>query len=179
MKTQFNGGPVYGGTYPALIFHDYMQAALAGQPAAGFPAAPPPPAPPSVPVPGVVGMTQGAAQARLAQAGFTSQVVQVASGQPQGRVVRQTPAAGARLRQGGSVVLAVSGGPRGGDVVVPGVVGLQVSVARALLGAAGLTSGLAYTSNAPPGRVAGQRPGPGSRLPRGSYVTLVAGRSRR
>ena len=43
MDHQFGGGPVYGGTFPALIFHDYMAAALAGQPVAdlpGLPAAP-------------------------------------------------------------------------------------------------------------------------------------------
>jgi hypothetical protein len=38
MTDRFNGGPVYGGTYPALIFHDDMAAALAGQPIADFPA---------------------------------------------------------------------------------------------------------------------------------------------
>jgi hypothetical protein len=32
MADQFNGGPVYGGTFPALIFHDYMAAALAASP---------------------------------------------------------------------------------------------------------------------------------------------------
>ena len=32
MADQFNGGPVYGGTFPALIFHDYMAAALAAPP---------------------------------------------------------------------------------------------------------------------------------------------------
>jgi penicillin-binding protein 1A len=40
MRTQFNGGPVYGGTFPALIFHDYMAAALAGQPVADLPGLP-------------------------------------------------------------------------------------------------------------------------------------------
>ena len=40
MRHLFGGGPVYGGTFPALIFHDYMAAALAGQPAADLPAAP-------------------------------------------------------------------------------------------------------------------------------------------
>ncbi len=43
MTGQFNGGPVYGGTFPALIFHDYMATALAGRPVAdlpGLPAAP-------------------------------------------------------------------------------------------------------------------------------------------
>ena len=178
MKTQFNGGPVYGGTFPAQIFQDYMAAALVGQPVVGFPAAPPPPAPPSTAVPDVVGLTQGAAQFRLAQAGFGNQVVREASAQPQGRVVRQSPGGGARLRQGGTVVLTVSGGPNGGEVVVPGVVGLQASVARALLSASGLTSGLAYSNTGAPGRVAAQSPRAGTRLPRGSYVTLLVGRRR-
>ena len=37
MTDRFNGGPVYGGTFPALIFHDYMAAAMAGQPVADLP----------------------------------------------------------------------------------------------------------------------------------------------
>ena len=44
MVHQFAGSPVYGGTLPALVFHDYMAAALADQPVAdlpGLPAAPP------------------------------------------------------------------------------------------------------------------------------------------
>jgi penicillin-binding protein 1A len=39
MADLFNGGPVYGGTFPALIFHDYMAAALQGQPVAALPGA--------------------------------------------------------------------------------------------------------------------------------------------
>jgi len=176
MRTQNGGRPVYGGTFPAMIFHDYMAAALAGAPVQGFPAAPPPPAPPEVGVPSVVGLSQGDAQARLAAAGFAVVVHNVASGQPKGRVVRQAPAPGTRLRQGRPVVIAVSGGAKGGDAIVPGVVGLQVSVARALLSARGLTSGLVYTRSGRPGRVSAQSPGAGARLPKGSYVTLVARR---
>jgi penicillin-binding protein 1A len=176
MRTHYNGGPVYGGTFPAEIFKTYMDAALAGQPAVGFPAAPPPPNPPSLGVPDVVGLSQGQAQAVLARAGFQTSVRQIPSAQPRGRVVRQGPRAGTRLRQGGTVYLAVSGGRNGGNVVVPGVVGLQVSVARALLSRAGLRSGLAYTGSGQPGRVAAQSPGAGSRLPRGSYVTVVVSR---
>jgi penicillin-binding protein 1A len=37
MSDRFNGGPVYGGTFPALIFHDYMAAALAAEPVADLP----------------------------------------------------------------------------------------------------------------------------------------------
>src|SRR5215218_9646540 len=176
MRTQNGGRPVYGGTFPAMIFHDYMTAALAGAPVENFPAAPPPPAPPEVGVPSVVGLSQGQAEARLRQAGFGIVVHNVASAQPKGRVVRQAPAPGTRLRQGRNVVIAVSGGVKGGDTIVPGVVGLQVSVARALLKTAGLTSGLAYSRTGCPGRVSAQSPGAGARLPKGSYVTLVVRR---
>jgi membrane peptidoglycan carboxypeptidase len=176
MRTQFQGGPVYGGTFPAIIFHDYMQAALAGQPVVGFPAAPAPPSPPALGVPDVVGLSQGEAQAVLSRAGFVTSVRQIPSAQPQGRVVRQGPRAGTKLRQGGTVYLAVSGGRNGGNGVVPGVVGLQVSVARALLTRAGFSSGLAYTNRGQPGRVAAQSPAAGARLPKGSYITLVVSR---
>jgi membrane peptidoglycan carboxypeptidase len=42
MTDRFNGGPVYGGTFPALIFHDYMAAALASEPVADLPGLPGP-----------------------------------------------------------------------------------------------------------------------------------------
>jgi serine/threonine-protein kinase len=124
-------------------------------------------------VPSVVGLPQGAAQARLAQAGFAVEVHQVASGQPKGLVIRQAPAPGTMLRQGSRVVIAVSGGRGGGNGVVPGVVGLQVSVATAVLRRAGFSSGLAYTNRGQPGRVSAQSPGAGTQLPKGSYVTLL------
>jgi membrane peptidoglycan carboxypeptidase len=41
MRALFAGGPVFGGTFPTLIFHDYMAAALQGQPVADLPGAPP------------------------------------------------------------------------------------------------------------------------------------------
>jgi membrane peptidoglycan carboxypeptidase len=40
MPRLFNGGPVYGGTFPALIFRRFMSDALAGQPVLDLPAAP-------------------------------------------------------------------------------------------------------------------------------------------
>jgi membrane peptidoglycan carboxypeptidase len=44
MATWFNGGPVFGGTLPALIFRQFMSAALASQPVVDLPG-PPGPAP--------------------------------------------------------------------------------------------------------------------------------------
>jgi penicillin-binding protein 1A len=121
MRTQFNGGPVYGGTFPAIIFHDFMAAALEGQPIVGFPAAPRPPKPP------------------------TSSTTTTTR-------------------------------PNAPDVLVPGVTGLRTAVARALLRRAGLSSDVAYTGDGQPGRVAAQSPEAGSRLPRGSSVTLFVAR---
>jgi membrane peptidoglycan carboxypeptidase len=45
MTDRFGGGPVYGGTFPALIFHDDMTAALAGRPVADLPGLPAVPGP--------------------------------------------------------------------------------------------------------------------------------------
>ena len=58
---------------------------------------------------------------------------------------------------------------------MPGVVGLPVGVARAVLSGSGLASGVAYTSGRP-GRVAAQSPGAGDLRPAGSPVTLTVGR---
>ncbi|HYN17677.1 MAG TPA: PASTA domain-containing protein, partial [Actinomycetes bacterium] len=68
-------------------------------------------------------------------------------------------------------------GGGGTDTVVPNVVGLQVSAARAVLTLTGLSSGLAYTNNGQPGRVAAQSPAAGTQLPKGSYITLLVRRS--
>jgi membrane peptidoglycan carboxypeptidase len=130
MYTEFNGGPVYGGTFPAIIFHDYMQAALAGEPIVGFPAAPPPPPPPKPPT----------------------------TTPPTTKPPPKPPRPDA---------------PR---AIIPGVVGLPAGLAMATLTRAGFGSGLAYTDRGQPGRVTAQRPGPGSRRPRGSSVILVVGR---
>ena len=167
MRTQFNGSPVYGGTFPALIFHNYMAAALAGEPVIPFPAAPPPPPPPAMGVPDVVGLPQAQAAAVLTRVGFRVSARTIPSAKPKGTVVRQ----------GTTVYLAISGGKGGEEVVVPGVVGLQVSVAQALLSARGLSSGLAYSNSGPRGRVSAQSPDAGARLPKGSSVTLVVRRS--
>jgi membrane peptidoglycan carboxypeptidase len=140
MRNLYNGGPVYGGTFPAIIFHDFMEAALAGEPIVDFPAAPPPPPPPRPP-------------------------------EPPGSPTPPGPP------PPGPNPPATTPPPNGGrNVIVPGVVGLQAGLARATLRRAGFGSGLAYTHLGRPGRVAAQSPGPGSRLPEGSAVTLVVGR---
>jgi membrane peptidoglycan carboxypeptidase len=143
MRTQFYGGPVYGGTFPALIFHDFMAAALANQPIVGFPAAPPPPKPPEPKKP---------------------------PEPPKPGKPPEPPKPGKPPKPD------KPGKPRRLNVIVPGVVGLPVGTARSVLTESGLSPGMAYTTSGQPGRVAAQSPGPGSSLPRGSYITLVVGR---
>jgi membrane peptidoglycan carboxypeptidase len=130
MSYQNGGRPVYGGTFPAMVFHDYMAAALSGAPVESFPAAPPPPKPPTPPtttppgtppppttnpprtthadvlVPGVVGLPAGAARAVLRTTGLSAGLAYSGRGRP-GRVTAQTPGAGDRLPRGSSVTLVV------------------------------------------------------------------------
>jgi penicillin-binding protein 1A len=179
MTNLFNGRPVFGGTYPAMIFQDYMTAALAGAPVIGFPAAPKPPPPARTRVPDVVGRTVQDAQVLLGQAGLRAEVREVPNSAPKGRVIRQNPPGGKEVPGGTSVTLLVSSGRGGGgNVVVPGVVGLPTGTARALLGALGLQAGIGYSNRGPPDRVVSQSPGAGAQVPAGSYVTLVVGRRR-
>jgi membrane peptidoglycan carboxypeptidase len=176
------GGPVFGGTYPAMIFHDYMAAALAGAPVLGFPAAPPPPPAPKGKVPDVVGQPVNRARAILQAAGYGAAVQEVPSGEPKGRVVGQDPPGGADAPGGTTVALRVSNGKAGGkpDVVVPGVVGLKLSVAKSILVGFGLVASVAYTvaGDGQAGRVVSQRPGAGARVARGSRIALLVGRRR-
>jgi membrane peptidoglycan carboxypeptidase len=176
MRNLYNGGPVFGGTFPAEIFQDYMQAALTGAPVIGFPAAPKPPPPARTTVPNVVGQKVQTAQFRLGQAGLRAEVREVPNPAPKGQVVAQNPPAGTSVRGGTSVTLLVSSGKGGGNIVLPGVVGLPVGTARNILGALGLRVGIGYTSGGSPNRVVSQSPAAGTQVPRGSYVTLVVGR---
>jgi membrane peptidoglycan carboxypeptidase len=140
MRHQNGGRPVFGGTFPAMIFHDYMAAALSGAPVEGFPAAPPPPPPP---VPPTTKPPPGTKPPRGAKP----------PGRPKPPPTTRRP----------------------NTVIVPGVVGLPIGQARAVLSGSGLGAGLAYTSGRP-GRVAAQSPGAGGQLPRGSSVILMVGR---
>jgi beta-lactam-binding protein with PASTA domain len=86
-------------------------------------------------VPDVEGLTLASARSRLQALGLRSAVTKIASSQPAGTVVAQSPRAGATLRAGASVRLTVSSGPA--TVAVPDVTGLDESSARARLRALG------------------------------------------
>jgi beta-lactam-binding protein with PASTA domain len=62
-------------------------------------------------VPGVVGLTESAATAKLGAAGFRSKVTRTASGKPKGLVNSQSPVQGEKAARGSIVALSVSAGP--------------------------------------------------------------------
>jgi membrane peptidoglycan carboxypeptidase len=113
-----SGGPVFGGTYPAMIFRQYMEAALQGLPVESFPAPPhrrpPDPKEKGKGVPNVRGKQFAQAAAILAKAGYGASPQLVPSNAPVGRVIGQSPAAGTDAPPGTVVILQVSAGRGGG-----------------------------------------------------------------
>jgi membrane peptidoglycan carboxypeptidase len=112
------GGPVFGGTWPARIFHEYMDAALQGLPVESFP--PPPHGRPPDPaqknekgVPDVKGKLFAEAVAILRAAGYGATAQIVHDRAPIGQVVAQSPKAGSNAQPGTVVVLFVSDGTGG------------------------------------------------------------------
>jgi serine/threonine-protein kinase len=132
--------------------------------------------PHEVRVPRVVGMAAAAARERLGDAGLEMDVsAQVSSlSVSTGRVLSQTPAAGA-AEQGSRVRVVLSAGPP--VATVPDVTGLALDAAAVRVRAAGMTVGRVTRtySAASRGTVVGQEPASG-RARWGSEVALVVSR---
>ena len=124
--------------------------------------------------PDVVGLSQAAAAAALADAGFTVGTVteEHSDTVPEGSVVSQEPAGGTQVACGSAVDLVISLGP----CVAPNVVGLSQAAATTTLADAGLTVGVVtfeHSDTAPEGSVIGQEPAGGTQVACGSAVDLV------
>jgi penicillin-binding protein 1A len=166
---------VFGGTFPARIWHDYMVEAVRDLPVLDFPE---PPAPKVVEVPDVVGLALEEAQGLLQEAGFAVLVSEVPSLEPRGTVVGQRPPAGSSYEVGATVTLDVSNG-RAPRAVVPDVTGLFEEEARSLLEGVGFAVEVVYEDTEDPALdavVLAQQPRGGAKRPLGSTVTLVVAR---
>ena len=127
--------------------------------------------PPKHGVPSVVGLEAAAAIKRLQAAHLGSREKLVFARAAPATVVEQTPAAGAEVKKGAVVVLAVSKGPQ--RVSVPGVVGQKRDDAVAALKKAGLVAAVfSVPSTEQQGVVVAQDPQAGSKAPKGSRVRL-------
>ena len=123
-------------------------------------------------VPSVVTLPQALAVRRVTRAGFDAQIRFTASPRPKGMVVAQAPEGGARLSQGGTVALTVSGGKP--KLAAPNVVGLTVAAAVKRLQRTGLESRQRIVfASAPRGRVVSQQPAAGTAVKKGATVALT------
>ena len=128
----------------------------------------------TVPVPDVTGMTQEAATSVIEDAGFTAEpVVRHDPNIELGKVISVSPVAGAKLRRGSRVTIAVSIGPL--LVAVPDVKGKTLAEAQRLLAERGLEPVVAnrFTSSVKKGLVFDQNPDPNVSVRSDAKVTIV------
>jgi beta-lactam-binding protein with PASTA domain len=133
-----------------------------------------PPPQPTVAVPDLIGLKSSEARNRLRDLGLRVTQKPTESPRPKGTVVRQSPGAGARVREGQTVTLTVSTGPT--KVEVPDVVGLDEQAARHELEGAGFEVTVVDepTENVDEdGVVLAQNPAGGSSRSEGSTVTIT------
>lgn len=131
--------------------------------------------PASVPVPDVTEFTTDQALRILSAGGLRLGTIDsVAAPQPAGVVLSTRPAVGSSLPSGRTVELVVSRGPA--SIRVPNVVGMDRTVARQALEAAGLSVGTIVTRpsrSQASGSVLEQRPGANTLSPRGGRIDLI------
>jgi serine/threonine-protein kinase len=134
--------------------------------------------PRQVSVPVLVGSQRNVAVERLRGRGLEPSVSEQPSSQPVGRVLSQSPSAGTGVTEGSIVSIVVSSGVE--RVAVPGVVGLDRPDAVTELRDAGFAVTVAEQETDLPGqvgRVLSQSPSGGTRVERGSEVTITVGRA--
>jgi serine/threonine protein kinase len=128
--------------------------------------------PPKTEVPNVVGEQQDRALSDLQDANLKGKTVQVESDKPLGQVISQSPTAGASVKQGETVRLKVSKGPK--PIAVPNVVGSTFESANStLLGMGFGVKREAVTSDAPKDTVVDTSPGVGTLQPPGTLITVM------
>lgn len=134
--------------------------------------------PGSVTVPDVRGSSVEDATAALKAAGLAVQTRQVESGDPEGTVVEQSPAAGAKVDRGSTVTVGVSQGPTVEPIGVPDVTTLPQDEAQAQLESLGFRVRVVNEVAPGPaqvGIVLRQVPAAGREAPPGTLVTIVVG----
>ncbi len=123
-------------------------------------------------LPSVTGQPVGQATAKLTQDGLVVKATTEISSNPPGTVISTDPAGGALVKKGDTVTLKVAAVEK---VAVPaGITQTTLNSAQSLLTAAGLTSTVNNVqSNQPAGTVLAASPSPGTKVPKGSSVTLT------
>lgn len=124
-----------------------------------------------VQVPAIVGKKQAGATAVLKSVGLGASITRTYSENvAKGRVMSVKPAVGATVNSGTSVQLTVSDGPP--PVVVPKLIDMRRRDAIAALTRLGLKAEVISGQATPLNRVYSQTPSPGTKIPKGSTVTI-------
>lgn len=124
-----------------------------------------------VQVPAIVGKKQAGATAALKSVGLGASITRTYSENvAKGRVMSVKPAVGATVNSGTSVQLTVSDGPP--PVVVPKLIDMRRRDAIAALTRLGLKAEVVSGQATPLNRVYSQTPSPGTKIPKGSTVTI-------
>ena len=132
---------------------------------------------PEVTVPNIVGKSIDQAQQILAANGLVlGSRMDVFSDQPFGQVLTQSPSPPARVQKGAAVSVTVSKGRD--QAIVPNVIGMDVNSAQQLIQQRGLVANVQYeminiNCDRPDGQVCRQTPAGGTKLDKGSTVTIV------
>jgi beta-lactam-binding protein with PASTA domain len=125
---------------------------------------------PAVAVPAVVGLKQSNAVRRLDDQGLVPQLATKPSSFPAGIVFAQDPGAGTHISRGSLVKLSISAAAQ---IAVPHVIGMRTANAVSQLKAAGLQAQVtAVPAKAAPGLVVNESPVAGTRVAKGSTVSL-------
>jgi eukaryotic-like serine/threonine-protein kinase len=127
-------------------------------------------------VPGVVGLTESEAIAKLQAAGFTANPSFVDSNATKDQVVAQSPAPGTKEAKGTSVKISVSNGPP--QVTVTSVIGYTAQQAVQTLEGEGFKVTQQFVSVSDPnqdGVVQQQNPPGGTSATKGDTITIVVG----
>jgi serine/threonine-protein kinase len=126
-------------------------------------------------VPGIVGLTEAAAQTKITDAGFKSEKegTQPSADVPAGSIVKQSPDQNTTLKKGSTISYWVSSGE--GKVTVPDVVGKNVTDATKILVKQGLdvTTKNEVNPDYEVGTVLRQNPGAQQKVDAGTTVTLT------
>jgi beta-lactam-binding protein with PASTA domain len=124
-----------------------------------------------VAVPRLVGLKEQKALLRLDRLGLRPKEVFRPSKKPKGVVISQKPQEAREVKKGSTVTLVIDSGAS--QVAMPQLTGTSIADARAALGKLGLQSTVTQvTSDKQAGTVVDQAPKQGSKLAKGSYVTL-------
>lgn len=130
----------------------------------------------SIPVPSVTGLDRVQAEANIKAAGLKSEIEseEFSESVTAGKVIRQNPEAGAKLKQDGVVRLVISKGSN--KVAVPDILGQSSNYAESKLKEAGLNGDRQpdeYSASVAEGNIVRQDPAPGSQVQKGSAVKYV------